>query len=195
MKHLINRIWNKIMFWIPINVQIRLVSSGQSASVAVLEIMKSNYKVSASPSPGHLIYSPFSSQAYVEQFISKETLYILRMATHSSVQSEIASQPLISSSKLLLAQISISSWLSLSNKSSTFAFENRKNIFALALSPDGNVLISVDEGACFSSVSAYWFLNDLDGRALLVNAKRSVVLHHFNFHKPVKDIKFSPDGK
>ncbi|KAL9710292.1 U3 snoRNP protein [Leucoagaricus gongylophorus] len=65
------------------------------------------------------------------------------------------------------------------NKSSTFAFENRKNISTLALSPDGNVLISVDE----------------DGRALLVNAKRGVVLHHFNFHKPVKDIKFSPDGK
>ncbi|KAK2461249.1 hypothetical protein APHAL10511_006776 [Amanita phalloides] len=65
------------------------------------------------------------------------------------------------------------------NKSFTFAFENRKNISAIALSPDSNVLISVDE----------------DGRALLVNFKRGVVLHHFNFHKPVKDIKFSPDGK
>ncbi|KAL0062025.1 U3 snoRNP protein [Marasmius tenuissimus] len=65
------------------------------------------------------------------------------------------------------------------NKSFTFAFENRKNISTIALSPDGNILISVDE----------------DGRALLVNFKRGVVLHHFNFHKPVKDIKFSPDGK
>ncbi|KAK7044745.1 periodic tryptophan protein 2 [Favolaschia claudopus] len=65
------------------------------------------------------------------------------------------------------------------NKSSTFAFENRKNISSLALSPDANVLISVDE----------------DGRALLVNFRRGVILHHFNFHKPVKDIKFSPDGK
>ncbi|TFK38091.1 WD40-repeat-containing domain protein [Crucibulum laeve] len=65
------------------------------------------------------------------------------------------------------------------NKSRTFAFENRKNIVSIALSPDGNVLVSVDE----------------DGRALLVNARRGVVLHHFNFHKPVKDIKFSPDGK
>ena len=35
---------------------------------------------------------------------------------------------------------------------------------------------------------------DLDGRALLVNAKRGVVLHHFNFQKPVKDIQFSPNG-
>ncbi|KAF5310900.1 hypothetical protein D9619_008181 [Psilocybe cf. subviscida] len=65
------------------------------------------------------------------------------------------------------------------NKSSTFAFESRKNIAAIALSPDGNVLISVDE----------------DGRALLVNARRGVVLHHINFKKPVKDIQFSPDGQ
>jgi len=36
--------------------------------------------------------------------------------------------------------------ISLSNKSFTFPFENRKNIAAIALSPDGNVLISVDEG-------------------------------------------------
>jgi hypothetical protein len=35
----------------------------------------------------------------------------------------------------------------------------------------------------------------IDGRSLLVNFRRGVVLHHFNFHKPVKDIKFSPDGK
>ncbi|KIK70124.1 hypothetical protein GYMLUDRAFT_187734 [Collybiopsis luxurians FD-317 M1] len=65
------------------------------------------------------------------------------------------------------------------NKSFTFGFENRKNIARIELSPDGNVLISVDE----------------DGRALLVSYKRGVVLHHFNFKKPVKDISFSPDGK
>ncbi|KAF8171499.1 WD40-repeat-containing domain protein [Pholiota molesta] len=65
------------------------------------------------------------------------------------------------------------------NKSFTFPFENRKNIAVIALSPDGNVLISVDE----------------DGRALLVNARKGVVLHHFNFHKSVKDIQFSPNGQ
>ncbi|GJE96823.1 WD40 and Utp12 domain-containing protein [Phanerochaete sordida] len=65
------------------------------------------------------------------------------------------------------------------NKSWTFPFENRKNIAAIALSPDSNVLVSVDE----------------DGRALLVNVRRGVVLHHHNFKKPVKAIKFSPDGK
>lgn len=66
---------------------------------------------SPSPSPGHLIYSLFSSQLYVEQSISKGIFSILRMATHSSVQLEIVSQPLISSSKLLLTQISILSSL------------------------------------------------------------------------------------
>ncbi|KAL0959016.1 hypothetical protein HGRIS_014328 [Hohenbuehelia grisea] len=65
------------------------------------------------------------------------------------------------------------------NKSYTLPFENRKNVAAIALSPDANILVSVDE----------------DGRALLVNFRRGVVLHHFNFKKPVKDVKFSPDGR
>lgn len=34
-----------------------------------------------------------------------------------------------------------------------------------------------------------------DGRALLVNFRRSTVLHHFNFKQPVHDIQFSPNGK
>lgn len=34
----------------------------------------------------------------------------------------------------------------LSNKSRTFPFEMRKNIAALALSPDGNVLLVIDDG-------------------------------------------------
>ena len=43
--------------------------------------------------------------------------------------------------------------LATSNKSSTFAFENRKNISAIALSPDSNVLISVDEGMSLKHVA------------------------------------------
>ena len=35
----------------------------------------------------------------------------------------------------------------------------------------------------------------LDGRALLVNFPRRVVLHHFNFKQPVRDLSFSPDGR
>ncbi|KAF8483850.1 WD repeat protein [Russula ochroleuca] len=64
------------------------------------------------------------------------------------------------------------------NKSFTFPFQNRKNIAALALSPNGTILITVDE----------------DGRALLVNFRRGIVLHHFNFKKPVNAIEFSPNG-
>ncbi|KAG8988141.1 hypothetical protein FRB93_004296 [Tulasnella sp. JGI-2019a] len=67
----------------------------------------------------------------------------------------------------------------INNKSRTFVFENRRNVIALALSPDSNVLVSVDE----------------DGRALLVNFRRGTVLHHFNLKQPVNDIQFSPNGK
>ncbi|KAK4688689.1 periodic tryptophan protein 2, partial [Tremellales sp. Uapishka_1] len=65
------------------------------------------------------------------------------------------------------------------NKSRTLPFENRKNIACIALSPDGNVLISIDE----------------DGRALLVHFRKGTVLHHMNFKKPVQAVSFSPDGK
>ena len=37
--------------------------------------------------------------------------------------------------------------LFLSNKSRTLPVENRKNIAVIALSPDGNVLVSIDEGS------------------------------------------------
>ena len=65
------------------------------------------------------------------------------------------------------------------NKSCTFPFENRQNIYRFAVSPDGLLMISVDE----------------EGRGLLVNMYRKVVLHSINFKKPVYDIKFSPNGK
>ncbi|KAF9159335.1 hypothetical protein DFQ26_006631 [Actinomortierella ambigua] len=65
------------------------------------------------------------------------------------------------------------------NKSVTFPYENRKNIHRIALSPNATLLLSVDE----------------DGKALLVNYNRQVVLHHFNFKEKVDDLQFSPDGK
>ena len=61
------------------------------------------------------------------------------------------------------------------------------------------MLISVDEGQFLGLPERQVFvLNSVfytDGRALLANARKGVVLHHFNFHKPVKDIQFSPDGQ
>lgn len=64
------------------------------------------------------------------------------------------------------------------NKSFTFNYEHRKNIAAIALNPQGSLMISVDE----------------DGRAILVNFKARTVLHHFNFKNQVRCIQFSPDG-
>jgi periodic tryptophan protein 2 len=84
-----------------------------------------------------------------------------------------------------------------SNKSFTFPFQNRKNIAAIALSPNGNILISVDEGEstlCQLSSPPLMCCNDTDGRSLLVNFRRGIVLHHFNFKKPVNAIEFSPNG-
>ncbi|TIB05736.1 hypothetical protein E3P96_00955 [Wallemia ichthyophaga] len=73
----------------------------------------------------------------------------------------------------------VSSFDLVNNNSFTFPCENRKNIARIALSPDGRILVTVDD----------------DGRALLINAKRRTILHHHNFKKPVKDLCFSPDGK
>jgi hypothetical protein len=46
-----------------------------------------------------------------------------------------------------------------SNKSLTLPFENRKNIDAIALSPEGNVLLTVDSGEscnpCYFAISVF----------------------------------------
>ncbi|KAI5852995.1 WD40-repeat-containing domain protein [Morchella snyderi] len=65
------------------------------------------------------------------------------------------------------------------NKSFTFSFEHRHNIARLALSPQGTLLLTVDE----------------DGKAILTNFIRRTTLHYFNFKSKVTDLKFSPDGK
>ncbi|RSH91464.1 hypothetical protein EHS25_009763 [Saitozyma podzolica] len=61
----------------------------------------------------------------------------------------------------------------------TLGFENRKNIACIALSPDGKVLLSIDE----------------DGRAMLVHVRKGTVLHRISFKKAVNHAAFSPDGK
>ncbi|KAJ1850311.1 U3 snoRNP protein, partial [Coemansia sp. RSA 2703] len=65
------------------------------------------------------------------------------------------------------------------NRTETLPFENKRNIRRLALSPRGNILLSVDEL----------------GSALLINYRKRTVLHYFNFKGKVRDIQFSPDGK
>lgn len=52
-------------------------------------------------------------------------------------------------------------------------------IRTLCLSPDGQLLLSIDE----------------NGRALLIARTRRVLLHHFSFKGPVAAAAFSPDGK
>eukprot|EP00775_Hariotina_reticulata_P006700 gene6700-6923_t len=61
----------------------------------------------------------------------------------------------------------------------TLPFENLTQIRTLCLSPDGQLLLSVDDA----------------GRALLVARQRRVLLHHFSFKGPVAAAAFSPDGK
>ncbi|RDL40902.1 WD40 repeat-like protein [Venustampulla echinocandica] len=65
------------------------------------------------------------------------------------------------------------------NKSHTLPFAHRKNIARIGLTPRGNLLLSVDE----------------DGRAILTNVPRRVVLHHFSFKSPVSALAFSPSGR
>ncbi|KAK9915110.1 hypothetical protein WJX75_004822 [Coccomyxa subellipsoidea] len=63
--------------------------------------------------------------------------------------------------------------------SSTLPFEALKQIRTLCLSPDGGLLLAIDE----------------DGRSLLINRRRRVLLHHFSFKGPVAAARFSPDGQ
>lgn len=63
--------------------------------------------------------------------------------------------------------------------SATFPFENAKQVRTICVSPNGQLLLSIDE----------------DGRSLLINRERRALLHHFTFKKPVSVARFSPDGR
>ncbi|KAL8972750.1 MAG: hypothetical protein Q9183_000365 [Haloplaca sp. 2 TL-2023] len=65
------------------------------------------------------------------------------------------------------------------SSSHTLPFSHRRNISHLALSPDGLLLLSIDE----------------DGRAILTHLPRRLALFHFSFKAPVSAIAFSPSGK
>lgn len=66
-----------------------------------------------------------------------------------------------------------------SNKSYTLPLFHRKNIVRLDLNPQGNLLLTVDE----------------DGRAILTNFKRRIVIYHISFKGPADALKFSPSGQ
>ncbi|KAK0651820.1 WD40-repeat-containing domain protein [Cercophora newfieldiana] len=65
------------------------------------------------------------------------------------------------------------------NKSWTLPFSHRKNIARIGLTPQGNLLLSVDE----------------DGQAIFTSVPRRVVLYHFSFKSTVTALSFSPSGR
>ncbi|GIY83066.1 periodic tryptophan protein 2 homolog [Caerostris extrusa] len=65
------------------------------------------------------------------------------------------------------------------NKSETLPIESRYNFTTLALSPNGMLLVAVNE----------------PGQALLISIPHRTVIHRFHFKRPIADVKFSPDGK
>ncbi len=65
-----------------------------------------------------------------------------------------------------------------SNKSETLPVESQFNVTTIEVSPDGWLIILVNE----------------EGECLLVNTRSKSVIHRFNFARKVNAIKFSPDG-
>ncbi|KAK9810682.1 hypothetical protein WJX73_010596 [Symbiochloris irregularis] len=63
--------------------------------------------------------------------------------------------------------------------SATLPMESLKQLRTLALSPDGIQLLAIDE----------------EGKSLIINKQRRVLLHHFSFKGPVAAASFSPNGK
>ncbi|KAK7730427.1 U3 snoRNP protein [Cytospora paraplurivora] len=65
------------------------------------------------------------------------------------------------------------------NKSYTLPFAHRKNIARIGLTPQGNLLLTIDE----------------DGQAILTNVTRRIGVYHFSFKAPVTALAFSPSGR
>ncbi|KAF8794527.1 Periodic tryptophan protein 2 like protein [Argiope bruennichi] len=65
------------------------------------------------------------------------------------------------------------------NKSETLPIESRYNFTTLALSPNGMLLVAVNE----------------PGEALLISIPHRTIIHRFHFKRPISDVKFSPDGR
>ncbi len=65
------------------------------------------------------------------------------------------------------------------NTSYTLPFAHRKNITHLDLTPNGQILLTIDE----------------DGRAILTLFTRRISIYHFSFKGPVTALAFSPSGR
>ncbi|GFR04401.1 periodic tryptophan protein 2 homolog [Trichonephila clavata] len=65
------------------------------------------------------------------------------------------------------------------NKSETLPIESRYNFTTLALSPNGMLLIAVNEY----------------GGASIISIPHRIVIYHYKFGHSVTDVKFSPNGK
>lgn len=65
------------------------------------------------------------------------------------------------------------------NRSHTLPLTHRRPIARLALSPRGDLLLSIDT----------------DGRAVLTNIPRRIVLYHFSFRGKATALSFSPNGR
>ncbi|KAI9731884.1 MAG: hypothetical protein M1834_004335 [Cirrosporium novae-zelandiae] len=65
------------------------------------------------------------------------------------------------------------------NQSYTLPFAHRRHISRIALTPKGNLLLSIDE----------------DGRAILTNFSKRIALHHFSFKSSVSALSCSPSGR
>lgn len=65
------------------------------------------------------------------------------------------------------------------NKSYTLPFAHRKNIARIGLTPQGNLLLTIDE----------------DGQAILTNIARRIAIYNFSFKAAPTALAFSPSGR
>ncbi|KAI7785565.1 periodic tryptophan protein 2 [Diaporthe eres] len=65
------------------------------------------------------------------------------------------------------------------NKSYTLPFAHRKNIARIGLTPQGNLLLTIDE----------------DGQAILTNIARRIAIYNFSFKSAPTALSFSPSGR
>ncbi|KAL1881905.1 U3 snoRNP protein [Diaporthe australafricana] len=65
------------------------------------------------------------------------------------------------------------------NKSYTLPFAHRKNIARIGLTPQGNLLLTIDE----------------DGQAILTNVARRIAVYNFSFKSAPTALSFSPSGR